>query len=112
MVFSVWEPILPTDWSPPGSTALQRLSDNRVRQYWDSDHYVAAALKTAVAGKLQPNCCERNGILWDLAAVYPPGVKWEQSMPVPVFLDGAVSPLAAKLETAMSKASTVSLEHK
>jgi hypothetical protein len=102
VVFSVWEPILPTDWRPRGSRALRRLSDQRVHQFWDFDHHVAAALKTT-ASTLQPNCCEHNGILWDVAAVYAPGPQWQEVMPVPVFLDGAVSPVATKLEAAMSK---------
>ena len=103
VVFSVWEPILPTDWNPPGSGALRRLSDTRVHQFWDSDHRVAFALKTT-AGALRPHCCERNGVLWDLAAVYPPGAQWEEVPPAPVFLDGAVAPVANELEAAISEA--------
>jgi hypothetical protein len=104
VVFSVWEPILPTDWSKPNSRVLRRLSDTRVRQFWDAGHAVAAALKKATEnGPLQPSCCENNGILWDLAAVYPPGVQWSETLPKPVFLDGAVAPMAAQLEAAMAK---------
>lgn len=103
VVLSVWEPILPTDWNPPGSGVLRRLSDTRVHQFWDSDHRVAFALKNTAAA-LRPNCCEHNGILWDLAAVYPPGVRWGEVAPAPVFLDGAVAPVANELETAISKA--------
>lgn len=104
MVFAVWEPILPTDWSKPNSSVLRRLSDRRVRQFWDAGHAIATALKTATAaGRVQPNCCERNGILWDLAAVYPPGAQWGETLPEPVFLDGAVAPVAAQLEAAMAK---------
>jgi len=102
-VFAVWEPILPTDWGKPSSSVLRRMSDNRIRQFWDADHSVAAAMKEAEAsGKLHPNCCERNGILWDLAAVYPPGAQWGDTLPEPVFLDGAVAPVARELEAAMA----------
>ena len=98
---------MPTDWSKPGTSVLRRLNDNRVHQFWDDGHAVAAALKTATAaGTLKPTCCERNGILWDLAAVYAPGAHWSETLPQPVFLDGAVSPRAAQLEAAIVKAIT------
>ncbi|MBC7928847.1 MAG: hypothetical protein H7039_24655 [Bryobacteraceae bacterium] len=104
-MFSVWEPILPTDWSKPGSSVLGRLSDPRVRQFWDSGHAVAGALKSSlITANRKPECCERNGVLWDLAAVYPPGARWEETLPVPVFINGAVTKTSAELESAISKA--------
>ena len=104
LVFSVWEPILPTDWGKPGARVLRRLSDNRVRQFWDPDHAVSAALKTATeTAALEPSCCEDDGILWDLAAVYTPGAKWGETLPKPAFLDGTVIEVAAQLEAALAK---------
>src|SRR5438067_13905333 len=83
-VFAVWEPILPTDWSKPSASILQRLSDRRVRQFWDVNHLVAAALKkTKVSGNLHPECCERNGVLWDLAVVFAAGGHWLEIPPSP-----------------------------
>lgn len=99
VIFAVWEPILPSDWGKPGTSVLQRLDDSRVRQFWDGNHVIAAALKKAeVAGTLHPNCCERKGILWDLFAVYAPGAVWRDSMPQPVLLNGAVAPGIAELD--------------
>jgi hypothetical protein len=42
---------------------------------------------------LQPSCCRHESLLWDVAALYPKGVRWGDSQPV--FIDGAV----AKVET-------------
>jgi len=105
VVFAVWEPILPTDWSAPGTSVLNRLHDRRVRQFWDSGHLVAAVIKKAeTAGKLHPDCCERNGSLWDLTAAYPPGERWSNILPQPVLLNGTVVQAAADLESIIAKA--------
>jgi hypothetical protein len=64
VVFAVWEPILPTDWSAPGTSLLHRLNDRRVRQFWDPGHVLAAVIKKAeTSGQLHPDCCERKRIL-------------------------------------------------
>jgi len=105
VVFAVWEPILPTDWSKPGSSVLSRLSDTRARQIWDSSHFVAIAMKkTDGTAKAHPECCERGGFLWDLGAVYPPGTEWGDVPPEPVFIDGPVVNVVEKLEAAIRRA--------
>lgn len=76
-MFAVWEPILPTDYSSPGTAILARLSDRRVTQYWDKGHLFAEKLGHTVEsdpGQPQPKCCTRQGIQWDEVAVYPPDV--------------------------------------
>lgn len=98
IVFAVWEPILPTDWSSPGTGVLSRLSDRRARQYWDSTHRIAEALQQS---GVKPPCCERKGILWDLAAVYPPGLRWEKTLPAPSFVSGPVVKVTESLRTAI-----------
>ena len=103
-VFVVWEPILPTDWSAPSTNALQRLNDRRVRQFWDTNHIVATALKkTEEIGQLHPNCCERKGFLWDLAAAYAPGTQWRETLPQPVLFDGPVVRTTPELDSALSE---------
>jgi hypothetical protein len=103
-VFAVWEPILATDWSAPGVMALRRLSDRRVRQYWDPNHLVAAAIKKAeTAGALHPNCCERGGFPWDMAAAYAPGAQWGEIPPEPVFVNGPVVNSIIDLEPILTK---------
>lgn len=104
-VFAVWEPILPTDWSKPGTTVLQRLGDHRVRQFWDADHMLSAVLKKAEAtGKLHPDCCERKGFFWDLTAAYAPGAQWRETLPEPILLNGPVVQTSSDLDSIVAKA--------
>ena len=104
-VFAVWEPILPTDWSAPGTSVLQRLSDRRVRQFWDPNHTLATVMKKAEAsGKLHPDCCERKGFLWDLTAAYAPGSRWADNLPEPMLLNGPVVHTESDLASIVAKA--------
>jgi hypothetical protein len=89
-VFAVWEPILPTDWSAPSSWALGRLSDARVRQFWDKQHSLAKIMADSLDRKTKPQCCNRNGNLWDLIAVYSPQAVWSDRLPPAVVFDGPV----------------------
>jgi hypothetical protein len=90
-VFAVWEPILPTDWSGPASSVLSRISDRRASQFWDKEHVLATLLKAhAREPQPKPNCCDADGILWDLAVVYPAGALWDEQLPVAVVFDGVV----------------------
>ena len=105
-VFAVWEPMLTTDWQSPTSGVLARLNDARARQYWDPHHLVAQRL-AADARDPQPKqaCCLRDNFLWDLAALYPPGVKWKDAPPPAVFFNGPVVKRKAELETALDSLS-------
>ena len=89
-VFAVWEPILPTDWIPPTTGTLGRLSDRRVRQFWDREHTLAKAVADSRADQPKPDCCERSGTLWDLIAVYPAGAEWNESLPRAAVFNGPV----------------------
>jgi hypothetical protein len=89
----VWEPILPTDYSSPGTAVLGRLSDPRVAQYWDKNHLFAEQLGRTIdagSGQPKPNCCTRKGIQWDEVAVYAQGAHWDEQLPPSVFLNGPV----------------------
>jgi hypothetical protein len=86
-ILVVWEPILASDWSRPTRPVLARISDPRVKQFWDKDHLIAKQLDQQLSTS-QPNCCRHPGILWDVVALYPKGVPWGGSQPV--FIDGAV----------------------
>ena len=102
-VFVVWEPMLPTDWYRPTRPTLKRLSDSRAVQFWDKSHLIAAQVKQQLQRfhGSDPNCCENGGHLWDMAAVYPPGVKWGETKPG--FDDGPVYRIAPTLEQRMSE---------
>jgi hypothetical protein len=95
-VFAVWEPILDTDTAQPNLQALERLYDNRVRQYWDPDHRISKLLK---ALQLPAHCCVyESTYLWDLIAVYPPAAKWQSVLPMPTFFDGTMVKRAPDLD--------------
>ena len=86
-VLVVWEPMLPTDWDAPSRMVQSRISDSRVIQFWDKDHLVAKELKQQFPSS-RKLCCQRNGVLWDVAAVYPAGVEW--GVAAPKYFGGAI----------------------
>ena len=60
----------------------ERLSDRRVQRSWDPNHVLATQMKNdARAPQPVQDCCLRSGILWDLAALYPPGATWSDGLP-------------------------------
>ena len=102
--FAVWEPILVTDWKKPGSTVARRITDARAKQFWDKEHFVAKQLATdARAPQAEPECCTRDGILWDLVAVYSPDAVWADTMPAATLFQGPVIYLEREIEAAIRK---------
>ena len=104
-VFAVWLPILPTDFTPPNTSVLGRISDGRVQQFWDPDHLVAKEIAAAARPpQPEPDCCEQDGILWDLAAVYPKGARWDARLPAATFLNGPVVHVKNGIDAALKNA--------
>lgn len=102
-MFAVWQPMLPTDWAAPASSALRRLYDRRVQQYWDPNHLLATQMKKdARAPQPEQECCIRSGILWDLAAAYPPGSIWSDRMPAATVFNGPVVDVTDAIEDAIA----------
>ena len=101
LVFIVWEPILPTDWEKPTSLALSRVSDARAVQFWDKHHLVADALRKHVP-KNQPDCCVRNGHIWDAVALYPKQTAFISTPPI--FIGGPVVRAESKLRPKLQEA--------
>lgn len=94
--------MLPTDWSAPSRSVLGRLSDPRVRQYWDPNHLLAKQMaRDARPPQPEQDCCVRSDILWDLAAVYPPGAVWSERMPPAVVFYGPVVDIVKEIEAAL-----------
>jgi len=100
--FAVWEPILVTDWKKPGNSVATRIGDSRAKQFWDTEHLVAKQLaKDARAPQPEPACCTRDGILWDLVAVYEPDALWTDAMPTAKLFQGPVVHLEDEIESAV-----------
>jgi hypothetical protein len=97
-VLVVWEPMLPTDWSRPSGMVQSRISDPRVVQFWDKDHLVANELRQQLSGS--QICCQRDGIIWDVAAFYARDVQWGSTGPE--FFGGAVLDVAPSLQERVS----------
>ncbi len=97
----VWEPMLPTDWSRPSGRVQSRISDPRVVQFWDKDHLVAKELQQQLSSS--QICCQRNGIIWDVAAVYTNNVQWGSS---PAFFGGAVLDVSREVRHRVSAMSS------
>jgi hypothetical protein len=88
-----------TDWGRPTTSVLHRLHDARVVQLWDPERRIAAAVARAGSRSQEPpSCCEKDGTLWDLAAVYTPGAQWEAELPAAAWWSGPVVEVSAPLE--------------
>jgi hypothetical protein len=105
-VFAVWEPVLPTDIGPPTANVVSRLSDARVEQYWDPGRLLSGRILTA--SHTVPAFAIFSGELsaaWDLAAVYPPGSRWEGGVPAPVYCGNPVAESIDSLRVRLVSAS-------
>jgi hypothetical protein len=104
-VLVVWEPILPTDWSSPSGSTLGRISDARVKQFYDPNHVVSGKLKDIAAKEPpqpEPNCCVRKGFYWDEAILYRPHTVWKDE-PSSAFWDGPVVRIIPALERTIAQ---------
>lgn len=97
-VFAVWEPVLPTDWGAPSSSALKRLSDPRAVQFWDKDRLLSHAMGEH----------DQNSIVWDQILIYDSQTVWNQVPPKPLWEGGPVldviEPARAALRNALATA--------
>ena len=92
--FVVWEPVLPTDWGPPSTTALQRISDSRAIQFWDKSRLVSHRMGER----------DRRSIVWDHIAVYAQGATWDKSPPEAAYSGGPVVKVMEPTRSAITKA--------
>ena len=82
---------------------MNRIPDRRVQQYWDPDHVVAKKLSTdARSPQPEQDCCVQSGVLWDLAAVYRKGVRWDDRMPTATVFNGPVTDVSSSIEFALT----------
>lgn len=103
-IFVVWEPILRSDFMAPTTGTLRRISDPRARHYWDEDHVLARVMKRdARPPQPQEECCENDGVLWDLVAIYPKAVRWEATMPSAAMFDGPVYRVVDAMKAALAE---------
>lgn len=71
------------------ANAIKRMSDPRVRHYWDGEQRVGSAVTPLLAGLDIP--------AWDVWLLYAPGVTWEKgSAPAPSWWEHKMSALWEK----------------
>ncbi|MGE5177610.1 MAG: hypothetical protein ACM3PF_00805 [Bacteroidota bacterium] len=105
-VLVVWETIRGADSLGPPPGTYVRIPDRRVRQFWDrslilSDRMVRDARANP---KLLPANEPLNDgtILWDAAAVFPRGARWDRELPRPVYYGRPVAAVTIELERSLA----------
>ena len=80
-VFVIWEPIVFSDLVAPSDSVLRNIPDARVAQFYDSKHLVSKALQAQMLahGVTGQDYFVKDEYVWDAAAIYPSGVRWENS---------------------------------
>lgn len=92
-VFVIWEPIVFSDLVVPADSVLRRIPDSRAAQLYDGKHLVSKALQGQMLaqGVVGQDYFVKDEYVWDAAAVYPSGVRWEgESGPKPGFVGAPV----------------------
>jgi hypothetical protein len=76
-VYLVWVPVMPKDDARAAEQAAARFAAPRVRQYWDADGRLAAALGRTLEIPAD------DGPAWDVYLLYDRGRHWEGTPPRP-----------------------------
>lgn len=78
----VWEPVLPTDARERAVDHLRAENDARARHLWDDDLVLAKTLAQPLrSAEAIPG--EGGTIAWDVVMLYPRGVTWTDTFPMP-----------------------------
>ena len=76
-VFIAWVPILASDKNAPDGDTLSLAQDKRATHYWDEKGRLPRLFQKTLGLSPRP--------AWDVYLIYPPGVKWDQEPPKPVY---------------------------
>ena len=75
-VYSVWQPILPSDAKFTVGRATKRLEDTRVTHFWDGDNVFATSFSPVLG---------IEGDTWDVYLLYDKDAEWGETPPKPNF---------------------------
>jgi hypothetical protein len=75
-VYSVWQPILPSDSKFTVGRATKRLEDSRVTHFWDGDNIFASAFSPVLG---------IDGNTWDVYLLYDKDAVWQETPPKPIY---------------------------
>lgn len=75
-VYSVWQPILPSDVKLTVGRATKRLADSRVSHYWDGENIFAQTFAPVLGLDDQA---------WDVYLLYDKDAEWGETPPKPFY---------------------------
>src|SRR5262245_8460958 len=88
-LFLVWAAVRNQDKKRLPEGTYERVPDPRVAQFWDPKLDLSKRIAKDVSKDPTPYHVEEpidsKTVVWDFAAVYPVGVKWEKTFPVPSY---------------------------
>lgn len=100
-VLVVWEAVqLPDRLGPPRGTE-ERIADGRARHFWDGGLILSKRIVHELGHdptRLEGEKVTPDTIIWDVAAVYRPGARWNGGMPAPEYFGYPVVDVAGELE--------------
>jgi hypothetical protein len=82
--FIIWEPVIASDLGPPTSFVLSLVSDPRAVQFWDGSRSLSEFIVTTEENSWLEEPGESPSpdmIVWDLVAVFSPGMVWRSHEP-------------------------------
>ena len=93
-VMVIWLPVIASDVGPPTDEVRAPLQDRRVLEYWDAHRWASPRMMERTARLMRARGQEPdfgpNAIAWDLIALFPAGVTWEEPFPAPTWWSGPV----------------------
>lgn len=84
--YVIWLPVLDGDDEAAARASAARLSDLRVRHYWDGTRAFGTALgRTLTINPSQFEPGQAFGLAWDVYLLYPRTARWDATIPAPGF---------------------------
>lgn len=107
-VMVIWLPVLDSDKGPPRDKVRRPLRDPRVTEYWDPERWASPRMLERASLVMRARGEEPDfgpdAVAWDVIALFPAGVVWEDPFPAPTWWDApvedALEPVAKVLSDA------------
>ena len=102
----IWEPVILSDRRPPGRSVTQPIATLPAQRFWDGNLLASkSVVRTALKHPEQLPAgvhIDESFIVWDIVALWPPGARWDDDMPLPEWFDSTVVDAEAELTTRLS----------
>jgi hypothetical protein len=104
-VLVIWLPVIASDTGPPTDEVRAPLRDPRVIEFWDPNRWASPRMMERAARTMRDRgeAPEFNphAIAWDLIALYPAGIPWEEPFPAATWWSGPVVRSLEQVRTAL-----------